>query len=292
MAESIADRCRDRLAGFLPSKRLFCGKSAPQGLSMGRMQSDPPTFHPYDWLMWPAWVGVVLFTTACATQEKGADMAEPIPLPMLLSMTWAEAKTLSDESMEVENVARIAADSIHVLKADAEGRPIKLRARGRVFVESLEGESAVILCQEAFVDRDELILRGKPLLQRGETVLEGLDDLTVYYMVGSRLRVLGRHRIVEKSTLVQEWAEEEPIAPSHSRQRGLASLPSASPALPVRGPWAAGPNPLLPALSPSSIPESVRIQMHREAETTPVISLDSEQNSPAIETDSSLPTDE
>lgn len=241
------------------------------------------------WRLLRAWTGVVFLLSACVNPQKGMDPAEPVPLAALLSMTWDEAKNVSVTSTEVEQVARIGADSIEVLKADDRGRPIRLRARGRVFVESLEGESAIILCQEAFLDRDELILRGKPLLQRGDSVLEGLDDFTVYYMMGSRLRVLGRHRIVEKSALMREWAVEEPATASGVQQSGLVSLPSTPPALPVRGPWAAGPNPLLPALSPSSVPDSVRTQMLREAENTPVIPIDPESNGTIIEIDSSLP---
>ena len=64
---------------------------------------------------------------------------------------------------------------------------------------------AKVLCQEAYVSSREIVLRGKPIIQRGGSTIEGLEDRTVAYMIGSRLRVLGLHRISNQDSMIASW---------------------------------------------------------------------------------------
>jgi hypothetical protein len=207
-------------------------------------------------------------------KEKPGEVAEPSEgLAFLMTMTWDEAKVLSAQSLEVPPFFRVAADEIEVLKAGSDGTPRRVRAKGKVFIEMEFSESGRVLCQEAYIADDELILRGKPLLQRGGSAVEGMDDVTVFYMLGTRLRVIGRHRVTNENVLMAETRKAEEV------QRGRKSqgfeTPGEPPMLPMmRGPWGGGPNPLLPPLSSSSVPEDIRQKMRAEADAVNVLPLD------------------
>jgi hypothetical protein len=170
-----------------------------------------------------------------ATLVKG-----PTDLSFLLSMSYVEAKSISTQQLEFPPFVKIAADSIEVFKYTADGKPRKARARGKVFVEMDFGEPAKALCQEAYITEDEIILRGSPILQRGGSMVEGLDESTIFYMFGTSLRVIGLHKV--------------------SNQSEITSL------LPALGSWAQGPNPLLPPLTEGAVPSSIRDSMQRAAE--------------------------
>jgi len=208
-------------------------------------------------------------------KEKAESEAEPSEgLAFLMTMTWDEAKALSAQCLEVPPFFRVAADEIQVLKASADGTPRKVRAKGKVFIAMEFAESGRVLCQEAFLSDDELILRGKPLLQRGGSVVEGMDDVTVFCMLGTRLRVIGRHRVTNEHEMVSEVRKAELVM----RKKGGADegFPGAPPVLPIMsGPWVgSGPNPLLPPLSADSVPEEIRQKMRAEAEAVNVMPLD------------------
>lgn len=186
-----------------------------------------------------------------ATLVKG-DLApgsdtSPVDLAFLLTMNYTEAASLSGKSLELGENGRVAAESIEVLKSDKDGNARKLRAVGKVYLEtgSGSGDSAKILCQEAYINGDEAVLRGRPILQRGGTIIEGLADDTVFYFLGSRLRVIGLHRVTNPDAMV-------------------ASIPDL-------GPWTAGPNPLLPALNESAVPSNIREEMMKAAEAEAVL---------------------
>ena len=188
--------------------------------------------------------------TEAAESDKKADLASDAPassvdLSFLLTMNYAEAKSISAQSMELPWGVRVAADSIEVLKLDRDNAPKKIRAKGKVYLESGDGDMAKVLCQEALITMDELILRGKPILQRGGSIVEGLDDGSMAFMMGSRLRVLGLHRVTNQDTMVAM--------------------------MPDLGPWAAGPNPLLPALEENAVPSNIREEMLKAAEAEAVL---------------------
>ncbi|MBL9180461.1 MAG: hypothetical protein JNM65_20535 [Verrucomicrobiaceae bacterium] len=180
-------------------------------------------------------------TSASKPENKDAVLVKaPLDLSFLLSMSFVEAKSISTQQLEFPPYLKIAADSIEVFKYTADGKPRKARARGKVFIEMNFSESAKALCQEAFITEDEIILRGTPILQRGGSMVEGLDESTIFYMFGTSLRVIGLHKV--------------------TNQTEMASL------LPALGTWAQGPNPLLPPLTESAVPSSIRDAMQRAAE--------------------------
>lgn len=192
-----------------------------------------------------------LNTAAKADKSASADKAQPASkditlvksptdLSFLLSMSFVEAKSISTQQLEFPPYLKIAADSIQVFKYSPDGKPLKARARGKVFIEMNFSEPAKALCQEAFITEDEIILRGSPILQRGGSMVEGLDESTIFYLFGTSLRVIGLHKV--------------------SNQNEIASL------LPALGTWAAGPNPLLPPLTESAVPSTIRDSMQRAAE--------------------------
>lgn len=177
---------------------------------------------------------------------KTSEVNQPdVGLAFLLSMTFDEAKTLSKNNMVLPSGARVAADEIEVVKQTKDGQPKKVRAKGKVFLEMGEGDQVKVLCHEAYFSSDEAVLRGKPILQRGSSIIEGMDHSTVFYMLGTRLRVIGTHKVTNESEMI-------------------ASLPDL-------GPWTGGPNPLLPPLTESAVPRNVRAEMQRAAEAEAVL---------------------
>lgn len=186
-----------------------------------------------------------LNTAATADKAQAASkdvtlVKSPTDLSFLLSMSFVEAKSISTQQLEFPPYIKIAADSIQVFKYSADGKPLKARARGKVFIEMNFNEPAKALCQEAFITEGEIILRGSPILQRGGSMVEGLDESTIFYLFGTSLRVIGLHKV--------------------NNQNEIAAL------MPTLGTWAAGPNPLLPPLTESAVPSSIRDSMQRAAE--------------------------
>lgn len=180
-------------------------------------------------------------STAGTPENKDAVLVKaPTDLSFLLSMSFTEAKSISTQQLEFPPHLKIAADSIEVFKYGPDGKPRKARARGKVFIEMNFNEPAKALCQEAYITEDEVILRGSPILQRGGSMVEGLDESTIFYMFGTSLRVIGLHKV--------------------NNQNNIASV------LPALGTWAQGPNPLLPPLTESAVPANIRDSMQRAAE--------------------------
>ncbi len=177
---------------------------------------------------------------AKAAQSSGVDLS------FLLSMNYNEAKAISANSIEMPMGVRIAADNIEIIKKDSNGVPKRVKATGKVYLENGEGDDmAKVLCHEALISSSEIMLRGKPIIQRGGSTIEGLDDSTVAYMIGQRLRVIGLHRVANQDTMIAN--------------------------LPDLGPWTSGPNPLLPPLSEDSVPNDIRDQMLKAAEAEAVL---------------------
>lgn len=187
-------------------------------------------------------VGSILLTGCQSTpgkEEKSADKKTIHATPddtgaadigFLLSMNYGEARALSPRSLELPPYYKVAADEITVVSTKSDGTPKKVRAKGHVFLQIDYREELIGLGQEALIGGGEVILRGRPLLRRGRSVVEGLADRTVFYIEGVRLQVIGLHRITSESGVTPEW----------------------------RGSWKDGPNPLLPALSPEDIPKEMR----------------------------------
>ncbi len=194
-----------------------------------------------------ALLSATVLLQGCAALKKAATAAptagEPVgPSPgaaSLLSMSYQEACALAAQHLDESRLPKIAADSIEVLSKAADGRPRKVRAKGKVFLQIDNSDHAHALCDEALITESEVILRGKPLLQRGPSTVEGLSDVTVFYLFGPQLRVIGRHRLTNLSQL----ASSNVI------------------------PWqTSGAVSLLPPLESSDVPEAVRDEMRKAAE--------------------------
>lgn len=200
-----------------------------------------------------------------ASSSEG-DSKSGLDVGYLLSMSFEEAGAISGSRGEVPGVARVAADSIEVLRFGKEGDMRRLRARGNVFVEmDGGGQPARALAQEAYITESEVILRGMPALQRGAGLLEGLTEKTIFYIFGSQVRALGRHRINSSMPLPTSSTDEAEVLAVMRSQLGKP------PKLPEAGPWRAGPNPLLPPLDESAVPDSVKEELRRQAEAEAVL---------------------
>lgn len=223
-----------------------------------------------------------LLSTACASvcmvllcgcknlENGGEDLAEDAleesaAAGMLASMSFAEAAAISPKKLEVPPFFRVAADEIEIVRERKDGSPRTVRAKGKVFLDISFREGATALCQEAYFGDDEVILRGHPLLQRGGSRVEGLSDSTVFYMLGTRLRVIGLHRVAyDNQMYVHDLAGG---GGSHPRQFIMNNIP-----LPMNmSKWEGGPNPLLPPLSPASVPDKIRSEMQKAAEAEAVL---------------------
>ncbi len=161
--------------------------------------------------------------------KKDAE-SPPVDVGFLLSMTYDEAQKISPANANVLPNYHVAADVINVTSKTSDGQPRRATAKGHVFLQIDFGDQLIALGQEALIGGNEVILRGKPLLKRGNTVVEGLEDTTVFFIMGTRLQVVGKHRITTDKGVTPTW-------------------PSS---------WKDGPNPLLPALSPNDIPKGMR----------------------------------
>jgi hypothetical protein len=217
--------------------------------------------------------------------QKPAATSSSVDLDFLLSMSFAEAGAISGSKGEVPGVARVAADSIEVLRYGKAGDMRRIRARGNVFVEmDGGGQAARALAQEAYINENEVILRGMPALQRGSGLLEGLSDKTVFYIFGNQVRALGRHRMKSApvAPVLADSSEAEVMAV-------LKNVPLTPPRLPDAGPWRAGPNPLLPPLDESAVPEQVKEEMRRQAEAEAVLQQSRGETQPMTSAPLDLP---
>ena len=252
-----------------------CGLTA----SIRPMQTSPSSL--LRKLCATAVVLLVMFLLGCKTAAKN-DAADPdkaldvtdqkagtgdVDIDFLLSMSFEEASAISSSKGEVPGVARITADSVEIIKVGRSGEPQRIRAKGHVYLEmDGGGDIATALSQEAFVTEDEIILRGKPVLKRGAGLIEGLTDLTVFYIFDNQVRAIGRHRI--KNGIIAKRSPEQSASILSSMRGGVGIQ---VPKLPDVGPWRDGPNPLLPPLDDSAVPDDVRAQLRRQAEAEAVL---------------------
>ncbi len=195
---------------------------------------------------------LALLLPGCSALKKTAGTDKPSPpvsLPApgiqpinadasaLLSMSFQEASSIAGQHVDVPYLPKVAADNIEVLRKFADGKPRKIRAKGRVFIEIENQDHAHALCDEALIDGGDIILRGKPILQRGPSTVEGLSNVTTFYLLGTNLKVIGQHRL----TNLKQLAGSAPWS-----QSGVASL--------------------LPPLDSSDVPAGMRDEMRRAAE--------------------------
>lgn len=192
-------------------------------------------------------------------QDGDSDEAESAQLQEidpetadLLTMSFEEAKAISKKSLEIGESMNVACDRLEVSQTDAEGQPRMVRAIDKVFIEFFnDGKSLRALCQELLIDRREVVLRGRPIILMGESVLEGQEEDTLIYLIGKRIRVIGKHRLAL-------------LPGSSTGDRDLADeLPAGTPPAAVKptGPWSSGPDALLPPLSTNQVPAKIREEL-------------------------------
>jgi len=158
----------------------------------------------------------------------------------LLEMNFDDAKAISPQNASVGSLFRVAADSVEVLKTDRQGQPVKVRAKGHVFVEMSLAQRATALCEEAILTNDSMTLTGNPMVKRGDRVAKSATEDTTFWITEARLRVSGRCELAKLEAL------PEPVM--------LASndfFPTPEPMLPpAMEPWVVNSeNVLLPALA-------------------------------------------
>lgn len=144
-------------------------------------------------------------TPAEKEEEKVAEVAasasaDPTTLSAtewsLLEMGFDEAKAISAQHAEVGTLFKVAGDVVEVLKQDAEGKPLKVRAKGHVFVEMPLMNRATALCEEATITLRDAHLKGTPMLKQGARVARSTGKSTTFW-VTDRLQVLGRFDLVK-----------------------------------------------------------------------------------------------
>lgn len=188
--------------------------------------------------------------------DAESDVKPSAQTDMLLGMSYAEAAAISPKKLEVPPFFKVAADEIEVVRRHKDGSPRSVRAKGKVFLQIDFREPGTALCQEAYFGDEEVILRGHPILKRGSSVVEGLASSTVFYIFGLRLRVIGQHRITNEGQIMTSSPEMN-LGPMRLGTWGRS--------------WEGGPNPLLPPLSPSSVPENIRLEMQKAVEAEEVL---------------------
>ncbi len=191
--------------------------------------------------------------------EEEAEVPVSDEALILTTMNFEEAKRLTAKQLEMPPYFKVAAEKIEVVKENADGTPSRVRAKGKVYLEVAYSEPARILCHEAYLSEDEVIVRGRPILQRGGSMIEGVDEYTVFYLYGRKVRVIGNHRVITDAQLGAMGSGAAPALGSAPGSGGVA-VPFRPSPLP-RGPWSMGPNPLLPPLSPTDVPVSIRREL-------------------------------
>lgn len=154
-------------------------------------------------------------TEAAASQAPAVDELPPdlAPAPpaapkitmsewSLLEMRYEEAKAISPQTAEVGPLFKVAAQSIEVLKTDKEGKPLKIKARGHVFLEMTLADRATALCEEAVVTAEEAVLKGKPMLMQASRIAKATSDSTSF-RVTDHLKVSGEHELIRPEELMQ-----------------------------------------------------------------------------------------
>lgn len=132
--------------------------------------------------------------------ESSTPVSDPATLSAtewsLLEMGFDEAKAISSQHAQVGELFRVAGDTVEVLKKDAEGKPLKVRAKGHVFVEMPLMNRATALCEEATITVRDAHLKGNPMLKQAARVARSTSKNTTFW-VTDRLEVRGRFDLVK-----------------------------------------------------------------------------------------------
>lgn len=166
-------------------------------------------------------------TTLAAEDLPPPPMEEPAALKLsmtewtLLEMRYDEAKAISAQHADVGTQFRVAADKVEVVKADAEGKPLKVKATGHVFVEMNIGERATALCEEAEITTEHAVFKGNPLLMQSSQVAKATSPSTSF-RVTDRLTVSGDFDFIRPADVMQSiLLAADPLVPAKSNAVAL-----------------------------------------------------------------------
>lgn len=120
----------------------------------------------------------------------------------LLEMKYEEAKAISPQHAEVGPVFRVVGDTVEVLKKDREGNPLKVKAKGHVFLEMALDDRATALCDEATITTKEALLYGGPMLMQNSRVAKSTSPSTSF-RVTDFLKVTGDFKLINADELMQ-----------------------------------------------------------------------------------------
>jgi len=124
------------------------------------------------------------------------SVGDTVDIDFLLGMSYPEAVAMSSMSMEVPPFFRVAAHSIEHPPVLAGEKVTGFEAKGNVFLEIDLAESLTALCDHAEVSESEVILRGRPVLRRGSSVVEATSQDTFFIVNGiDDIQVEGPHRL-------------------------------------------------------------------------------------------------
>ena len=134
-----------------------------------------------------------------AASSPPATPAVSLTERALLEMTFEEAQVLSPQTQtaQVGTLFRVAADTVEILKTDRAGSPVKVRAKGHVFLEMTLGNRATALCDEAILTIRDALLKGNPMVKQGVNVAKSTSEKTTIFINYDRLQAFGRYEIVK-----------------------------------------------------------------------------------------------
>jgi hypothetical protein len=132
-------------------------------------------------------------------------LTDPASVDFLLSMDFREAALMAAHTMEMPPLFRVAATEISHPPL-APGEPLSaFSASGNVFLEIKFAEPLIALAQQADVSVREIILRGRPVLRRGQSVIEATAGETVFYLSADAIEIDGPHQLRRLGDTVPEF---------------------------------------------------------------------------------------
>ena len=157
-------------------------------------------------------VALVALMTGCASPKgEGEDEVPELPPGpptvsatewSLLEMSFDEAKAISPQNAAVGDLFRVVGDTVEVLKTDDEGKPVKVRAKGHVFLEMALADRATALCHEATVTLTTAVLDGNPMMMQRSRVAKSTSKYTTF-RITDQLKVTGTFELIKPEDLMQ-----------------------------------------------------------------------------------------
>lgn len=176
-----------------------------------------------------------------AVVGKPDALADPASVDFLLSMDFIEAAQMADQSMVLPPLFRVAANNIsHPILPPGQNLT-EFTATGNIFLEINFAEPLITLAQEADVTIQQIILRGRPVLKRGHSVIEATSHDTVFYVTADSIEIDGPHQLRRLGDRMPGTAPALPFPPA-------ADLPT--------GPASPGP-PSAITIDPNEVPEDM-----------------------------------